>query len=1144
MADNAFYPGYMPGTKDVNPMFPGYFPGQPVSRIPRVPNYAKGFDYAYDFFTKGIDELELELTNQGKYLPGWVNERVIDDFKKQLKATIKGPENSVSVEELDEYDANALPGAFGLSVNLNPVDWVKDPKKQAKIMLKDWGKTVINWGDVETRIKENLWTQVLRENPNYTRVVGVENFMGTAPMAEATANRIIARMKATGKRYGMVTTGSTNPLALFSANDRTKSTLKHFTGRFDATTGQGIFEKNDQTLEDKMASVGGAVINFERASTFAPSRDKAFDVFQSKVFDAIEFNLEDTVLQGTIQTDASLKTAYETFKAKRTLAENMENISTKYEKGYKKELSKLYLEGNGSYLASNSTKLKSAIDEGLANLDRDFYNSATKISGLSTKEAEALKKITDPYKKHLENLKQAIEDVDSKLGSVGTKATPAQRASALAGLRKADKIASGGFKGKGLTGGDVVVDSMQRSLLRHMSDDLLSSRKNGLGDLVSQLEAKHGELGISRLRAYVDRLRYERDSDTADTVIKLLEKGNLMEALVWNRARKLLIGLVPSMYVESLLTKLSYFGLIIKDDDRFEKHAWIRGASGIRKLTGANLEPPGKLFGNWIRLKEKHEIALGSGATARTQKISFNGSVWGGVHFKGVEGLFGIKTLVDKGYWTPEAFGYMIAHIDANTGFTDVLLDKLKLLNNNRMVDLPGNVTPEAFAKDIVALREWVTKNKKRLGTDAKITDDAFWMAFVTSLHRKGGAGSIDITRKFAGLLEKLWAKLNYVQNVVLAKVGKFLAPISYIKTIITEAVSEAVLKLIDVAAGAASGGTLAVVTEALGRVIKPLIRFVVRRTVDAAEVIVKGLLKGDFFLIFKTFEKTILKFLRVVLIATAIPFFIMLLISTLFFGNTLTTYSPIDPTTPSYIFTEDYSGGMNYNSGPGIPPPDVPPITTGGSLMCTGTSLGRCIVSYPSYGTNIGHGTNHYWSGSAPCRYSVPYLPFPDLRWSVQDSVDPTQNICIGSCEPTWDPTNVCALLAASRAVPAGWNAVDFYGFAADYQTTCAGNYARAIIAPDIANITEWTVIVQGNANYQYDGYFFANLQGTGDHVVLLHLMHLDGYPCPTGGSTGGCTFATGELIQTYWAGYNHVHVEVIVDGVPQKPEDVFACN
>ncbi|NMB69591.1 hypothetical protein GYA27_00085 [candidate division WWE3 bacterium] len=685
-------------------------------------------------------------------------------------------------------------------------------------------------------------------------------------------------------------------------------------------------------------------------------------------------------------------------------------------------------------------------------------------------------------------------------------------------------MATGGFVGKGFTGGDMVVESMQRSLLRNMSEEFTQrGAKKGLGHLFSELEKKHpnGELKTSRLKAYVDRLAYERDSDSIDTVINMLERGNFMETIIWSRMKRYLTGMTPAYYTEQMMKKFSYFGLMIEDDDRFD----LNSLNGRKLKLSSNLDAPGAIYGNWFKIKHAQEYTYKDLAGLEVKSnVVFSGKIWGGKHFEGMEGLFSMRKLVDSGELTPQALAFMIAHAEDGCFSNSDFLAELARLNGGRGI-VPKNA--DKFALQLVKLREWVDKNGARLGANVNSSDPAYWLGLIDALGKKTGNGAIALSKRYAGLLDKLIAKLNFLQSVVLTKIGKFLAPINYLKTIIVEAVSEFFLKMLDVAAGAASGGILAGFTAALGRVLKPVIRFIVRRVVDATETFVKGVIQGDIFLVFIELEKTFLRFAKYALIVAGIPFFIIFMISMMFGGATMTTYSPIDPTSPSSVVVEEYTGGVNLNAGPGIPPPDVEPIATGGYITCGDATYGQCNVTYPSYGATAGHGTNAYWGNSGSCSFSIPYIAFPDLYWSDATS-------CIGSCSPTWDPGNVCHNY--TNRSPA-WNEVDFYGFAADYQTSCGGDYARAVVAPAIAGIDSWTVTQSGCANHSRPGcvgYYYANLSGSGSNVATLHIMHLEGEP-------GQTTYAPGEVIQRYETGMNHVHVELILGGDVVKPESVF---
>ncbi|NMB70205.1 hypothetical protein GYA27_03335, partial [candidate division WWE3 bacterium] len=461
MADNAFYPGYLPDAADGSPSYPGYYPGQKLPRIQKNIKPLKGFDFTMDHLLEEIDSLELELTNHGGYLPGWVKDRLIDDFKQQFKATVKGSEGFIDVEQLDEYDANSLPGAFGFAVNLNPVDWAKDPGKMAKKTLDGLRKAMVNWGDVETRVKENIWRQVIEETPDYTAVVGAENFKGTAPMAEATAGAITRRMTTTGKKYGL-----TSGIALVShgAGTRTSKGVESTyelevdsSGAFvlDPATGKTKFKTDPKTgdyiknvyttVEDELADVGSKVVAFERFSSFAPKRDDKFDEFESAVFKAIDKELSYDPTVKTILDDpanSALKAEFEAFQAKKNIAAGMEIIGKGYggKGGLKAGLQKMILEGsteglikyeldsagnpvvdaatgkfklamkNGAperdLFRSYSENIQSTIDD----IDKMFLGATPDLKGkMDPKDFEAMQKRMVVYRKHLEEMKTKVD---------------------------------------------------------------------------------------------------------------------------------------------------------------------------------------------------------------------------------------------------------------------------------------------------------------------------------------------------------------------------------------------------------------------------------------------------------------------------------------------------------------------------------------------------------------------------------------------------------------------------------------------------------------------------------------------------------------------------------------------------------------
>jgi hypothetical protein len=668
----------------------------------------------------------------------------------------------------------------------------------AKKTLEGWQKAVVNWGDVETRVKENLWKQVIEEKPDYSKVVGAENSYGEAPMAEATANKITSRMQSTANKYGGI-----GGIALIT-HDRSKRSIKGVdktleteevldpsTGlmvtkvktKIDLATGTEVFDTRSvySTVEDELAIVGSKVVAFERFSSFAPKRDDKFDDFETAVFNAIDKELG----YGPIHTfleqpkNAALLAEFEVFQAKKGFAKSMEDVSKGYSKGVKTGMEYLAMEGDTSklitfeYDAHNNViidprtgkpKVKPKIDsitgrpainlrtgeeipefdvfytyretlqKSIEDIDKKVFGATPELKGkMDPLEFAALQKQMTAYRSHLEEMQHKFENARTRLGEIGVGSDAAQRAAAILEIRNLELTAAGGFIGKGFTGGDMVVDSMQRALLRSMSDEFTQrGAKSGLGHLIEALEREHGELKISRLKAYVDRLGYERDSDSIDTIIYMLERGNFMESVVWNRMKRYATGLTPAYYTEQMMKKLSYMGLVIGDDDRFDQHAWIRGA---RKVKSSNLEAPGGLYGNWFTVKhtQLYKYKDEAGLDVQTT-VSFSGKVWGGEHFKGMEGLIAMRRLVDSGELTAPALAFMITHAEPGCFADARFMAELGRLNGGRAL-IPKDA--EKFAIQLKQLREWVDKNGARLGGNVNTTDPGYWLGLIDALSKK-----------------------------------------------------------------------------------------------------------------------------------------------------------------------------------------------------------------------------------------------------------------------------------------------------------------------------------------------------------------------------------------------------------------------
>ena len=114
-----------------NPFFPGYYVGDPLPKpLKDKRKYGPPNEYKFDIFSEYLDWVAADVTG----LPTWVKDRIMGDWKSSLKAEIK-PQKEIPIEVYDRYGEETKqdqPGAFGIGVNLNPIDWITDPKKQIR----------------------------------------------------------------------------------------------------------------------------------------------------------------------------------------------------------------------------------------------------------------------------------------------------------------------------------------------------------------------------------------------------------------------------------------------------------------------------------------------------------------------------------------------------------------------------------------------------------------------------------------------------------------------------------------------------------------------------------------------------------------------------------------------------------------------------------------------------------------------------------------------------------------------------------------------------------------------------------------------------------------------------------------------------
>lgn len=155
MVNNPLYPGYSPkkeGGDSVNPIYPGYYAGNPISKRPGWRNTIPPAEYSFDIVLKGLDEVGDKVSEAPLAGPRWVRDRIVDDWKKQLKVSVT-PEVSLDVTELDDL-TDDISGAT-TELSLNPKDWGIGNKKGFEQTKKQIIKTLDSWTKETTGINRS-----------------------------------------------------------------------------------------------------------------------------------------------------------------------------------------------------------------------------------------------------------------------------------------------------------------------------------------------------------------------------------------------------------------------------------------------------------------------------------------------------------------------------------------------------------------------------------------------------------------------------------------------------------------------------------------------------------------------------------------------------------------------------------------------------------------------------------------------------------------------------------------------------------------------------------------------------------------------------------------------------------------------------
>ncbi|MFC1622271.1 hypothetical protein ACFL13_02755, partial [Patescibacteria group bacterium] len=911
-----FYPGYRPDKPEPTHI-PGYYPGKTIPRKYRPKKYSEPIEYQFDQTLDFIDDFDksVDLSN----LPRYYRERVVDDFKQNLKAQIKP--RDIDPTLLDDYDLQALPGAAGISINLNPADWIEDPGKEVKKTLKGWWKTATNLQDLDTMAKKEFWGAVtgLRtiQDPDTRKEIEVELVAEEKSLKKA----LEGKAKALGGREAVV---YDNPLSLLGLE-----VPLGFQRRYDEMSPTGEMGTSKTFGDDAGIAVAKAITEFQEKAGSALTLGKEHDNVRSAMrdfttgelnkeykkgstnYEGLDDGQQDFVnsklakfevsshLEGPTGPDKQL--GYVRNKLKRVAIEGETGAKSILEGGATGEFYPLLIDAvrdqHGNLVHSQHGNLKS-LSVAAAQMKQKIEEAQGTLSG---REKTKLLRIYNPIAKRMSAIEGLIGTsikVD-EVNKLTAEVTPDWRYTPSKGVQKlldqleggeenaARKTAAGLLNKveaeigpklfeKDLVGGNFMSPSLNSLLLMDIEDDLLNGE---LGEFV-----KARGLKADRLKAHARLIEYDRQGEAIDGLIHAWEKGNLTETLFWSRVPSKFKTLTPAYWTQEVMKRTHYLGLDINEEylgleglygDTAQEASWFAdkfvGKEGIYSR-------PNAVFGHHINLKTEDFGVI---------------KVFGGQHFEAVGRLRRMMNLESFGEWTSGEIAYLIKNIDSSSygdymsAFDSIIRD----LNEKREAVGKAKISLQRMAplgrehedlnifyNQIVRFKKYLNKNKKDFG-NVDIESEKFLGDFIKSLSQREGEGSFtSIIQRYAGLLEKVRDQINRFQIALMNRFGKWLKPVFNLRRAATEVITTFFINALEGLAAGATGGPGAAIVKFLGKILRPVIKFVVDKVGDFVSSLWKGIMQGDIVYAIEGFFKSLDKMVQATLKAMFVPILIILM--------------------------------------------------------------------------------------------------------------------------------------------------------------------------------------------------------------------------------------------------------------------------
>lgn len=531
-----------------NPLYPGYYPGEKIE--PRSSgNYR---EYKPDRTPKHIDEFLSEIGG-ALNVPKWAWEQEKKAMELAWQANFYGNElvtpteaSTVSEEEIED-----IPGSVAVGGTLNPAEWVKDPKKQAKNMFVKPVTSIFDKDDFYQKAKQNAWQNTL--------LVDKEDDKWTSPYSLGNGPRI-DREVVVSMPGGELPSTQTKHVTTFSKLVEP-----------DFIKDGGVY---GDTLYGEVAS---AASNYMGQSNVMFFRNGKFNEVNKKILSNLDKELE---LRKDLFDKSQLK-ALEDFRKKIRVADAFDTIGvTGGTKG--KGLAKVSI--NGTPITINDSGVTSIRDSLGDTLD--VYNKSFFKKNISAGEWDKIGNHLVDLSESLEHTKgllEGVSDVDSLKKYIGSLEKKLSKAFIEDGagnlvLRQdfKDTLRKGFFNGLEVEKKKLYRNTVDNGILggfvKEFVDNNIGNNNSKISKVINAKSKDTGSFIMSqdaRRLGLISKGPIGRDwkRQTARDLADALVGGKLPSQFIWvNVISPRIQKWTPSYLIGQSLKRSHYFGLLADKD--------------------------------------------------------------------------------------------------------------------------------------------------------------------------------------------------------------------------------------------------------------------------------------------------------------------------------------------------------------------------------------------------------------------------------------------------------------------------------------------------------------------------------------------------------------------------------------------------